>query len=146
MTKPPESAHVNRLIKLLMMLPAPGAEEYPYFWDMVAQEHRVSRGYVAQKISAHLKLLLDGNEGGADHGKQLAHYALFFFGKASEELTTARAATTTSTSVMPPPRAPARPGPPRAPGRRRRPRPGPAPRASAATPVPTRARSGTPCR
>lgn len=89
MAKLSDSAHVNRLIKLLMMLPPPGNEEYPYFWDKVAEEHRVSRGYVTQKISAHIKLILDRKEGGANRGKQLAHYALFFFGHASEELTKA---------------------------------------------------------
>ena len=55
-----DSTHANRLIKLLMMLPAPDAEDtFPAFWDSVAKEHGVSTSYVTEKIAVHLKLLLD---------------------------------------------------------------------------------------
>ncbi|MBE2998705.1 hypothetical protein IDM40_08320 [Nocardiopsis sp. HNM0947] len=81
-----DSKHTNYLIKLLMMLPAPDSEEaFPMFWDSVAKEHGVSRSYVTGKISVHLKLLL-GTEATILHRRQLASYALFFFGEASTAL------------------------------------------------------------
>lgn len=81
-----DSTHANRLIKLLMMLPAPDAEDtFPAFWDSVAKEHGVSTSYVTEKIAVHLKLLL-GPENPTLHRRKLAEYALFFFGEASPEL------------------------------------------------------------
>lgn len=86
MTVLTDSQHANRLIKLLMMLPAPHAEDtFPVFWDSVAKEHNVSTDYVTGKIAVHLKLLL-GPENPILHRRKLAEYALFFFGEASTEL------------------------------------------------------------
>lgn len=59
-----ESKHTNRLIKLIMMLPAPDAEDtHAPFWDHVAEEHSVSRDYVTGKIAVHLRLLRGGGSG-----------------------------------------------------------------------------------
>ncbi|MFE7461752.1 hypothetical protein ACWFMI_23100 [Nocardiopsis terrae] len=81
-----DSESTNRLIKLLMMLPAPYAEDtFAPFWDRVAQDVQVQTTYVTEKISVHLRLLLR-EEDSVRHRERLASYALSFFGKASDQL------------------------------------------------------------
>jgi len=83
-----DSAHTNRLIKLLMMLPSPRTEDtYGPFWDRVAADigPSTSTGYVTGKIAVHLKLLL-GEENPTLHRERLASYSLDFFGQASDKL------------------------------------------------------------
>jgi len=83
-----ESEHTNRLIRLLMMLPAPDREdEHNIFWQEVAEENQVSFDYVAGKIGAHLELvLLKHPTRGHPHHRGLASYALYFFGQSSAGL------------------------------------------------------------
>ncbi|MFD3688730.1 hypothetical protein ACFWTE_28375 [Nocardiopsis sp. NPDC058631] len=81
-----DSAHTNHLIKLLMMLPSPHMEDtYGPFWDRVAADVKTSPRYVTGKIAMHLKLLL-GEENPLRHRRELASYALYFFGQAGDEL------------------------------------------------------------
>lgn len=83
-----DSAATNRLIKLLMMLPAPHTEDtFTPFWDEVAQDigSDISTDYVTGKISLHLTLLL-GTQDPVRHRERLASYALDFFGQASDQL------------------------------------------------------------
>lgn len=88
MTTITDSAPTNRLIKLLMMLPPPHAEDvFTPFWDQVAEDLGVRRDYVTGKISLHLRLLLDTQDP-VRHRERLATYALDFFGQASDQLVT----------------------------------------------------------
>lgn len=80
------SVPTNRLIKLLMMLPAPHTEDiFTPFWDQVAEDLGVRTDYVTGKVSLHLSLLL-GTQDPVRHRERLATYALDFFGKASDQL------------------------------------------------------------
>ncbi|WP_117198523.1 MULTISPECIES: hypothetical protein [unclassified Nocardiopsis] len=81
-----DSAHTNRLIRLLMMLPSPYTEDtYGPFWERVAEDLGTGTSYVTGKIAIHLKLLL-GTENPNLHRRKLASYSLAFFGKASDKL------------------------------------------------------------
>lgn len=88
MTTITDSAPTNRLIKLLMMLPPPHAEDsFAPFWDRVAQDvgSKTSPDYVTGKIALHLRFLL-GEYDPEHHRERLAAYALYFFGQASDQL------------------------------------------------------------
>lgn len=85
-----DSIHVDRLIRLLMMLPAPGAPRYQHFWGKVAEEHHVSSGYIRGNIAGPLhQILLTPETNQQIPRKNLAKYTLFFFGEPSEDLTAA---------------------------------------------------------
>jgi len=82
-----DSACVNRLIRLLMMLPAPESSTYASFWDKVAQEHRVNRSYLSGNIAGPLhQILLTPEENQVIPRRNLAKYTLFFFGDPSNDL------------------------------------------------------------
>ncbi|MEU0237658.1 hypothetical protein ABZ234_08200 [Nocardiopsis sp. NPDC006198] len=86
MAESTESAHVNRLITLLMMLPSPCSRDtFAPFWDRVAEDLNTNTNYVTGKIALHLKLL-QGAENPTLGRSQLASYALSFFGQPSEKL------------------------------------------------------------
>lgn len=81
-----ESTNVNRLITLLMMLPAPDREDHSIFWEKVAEEHSVSTSYITGKIASYLELVLIKGDRPASHRVGFATYALYFFGESSKDL------------------------------------------------------------
>lgn len=83
-----DSAHTNRLIRLLMMLPSPHTEDtFPPFWNKVAADLGPDTGvdYVTGKIATHLRMSL-ASDNPRLHHERLAAYALYFFGQASDAL------------------------------------------------------------
>lgn len=83
-----DSAHVDRLVRLLMMLPAPDREEHQNFWGKVAEERSYTTDYVTLTIATRLASAVLYQEQASSGPVGLATYALHFFGQPSEELTT----------------------------------------------------------
>lgn len=87
MAQQTDSAQVDRLIQLLMMLPDPEHAHYHLFWEQVAKENNVGFEYVTDNIAAPLhQILLYPDKDQRASRKFLAGYTLFFFGEPSAAL------------------------------------------------------------
>ncbi|SHI60595.1 hypothetical protein SAMN05421803_101712 [Nocardiopsis flavescens] len=90
MTHETGPAHIDRLIRLLMMLPTPQSPPYRMFWDQVAQEHHVDLHYVQRNIAGPLhQILLGPGRTQAVPRANLARYGLYFFADPSDDLVAA---------------------------------------------------------
>ncbi|CAL9623803.1 hypothetical protein SUDANB121_05909 (plasmid) [Nocardiopsis dassonvillei] len=90
MTHETGPAHIDRLIRLLMMLPDPESPLYRKFWSQVAEEHHDDLHYIRKNIGGPLyQILLRPAQAQAIPRANLARYALYFFADPSDELVAA---------------------------------------------------------
>ncbi|WP_174546315.1 hypothetical protein [Nocardiopsis dassonvillei] len=86
MTDSTGSAHVDRLITLLMMLPAPHQEGHSVFWEAVAEEQNITTGYITGNIASGLEQILINRDPSPNCRVQLATDVLYYLGEPSEKL------------------------------------------------------------
>lgn len=86
MTDSPASVHVNRLVTLLAMLPAPHKENHSDFWELVAEEQNISTDYITGNIASGLENILIRKDPDPACTVGLATDLLFYFGEPSKKL------------------------------------------------------------
>jgi len=90
MTNESDAPYIDRLIRLLMLLPDPESPQYRPFWEQVAEEHNASLSYIRGNIAGPLRqILLSPEKPQFIPRNNLAKYTLFFFGEPSEDLVSA---------------------------------------------------------